>query len=67
MEELEECVLEKDQEIMRLQQIISRLQGEVNSCARALSGLKVILHLHFQSRVFNFGASYSKESVVAQS
>ncbi|XP_060791566.1 cingulin-like protein 1 isoform X2 [Neoarius graeffei] len=30
VEELEECVLEKEQEIMRLQQIISRLQGEVS-------------------------------------
>ncbi|XP_053096193.1 cingulin-like protein 1 isoform X2 [Pangasianodon hypophthalmus] len=29
VEELEECVLEKEQEIMRFQQIISRLQGEV--------------------------------------
>ncbi|KAI5091404.1 hypothetical protein C0J45_18610, partial [Silurus meridionalis] len=30
VEELEECVLEKEQEIMRLQQIVSRLQGEVS-------------------------------------
>ncbi|TSK72055.1 Cingulin-like protein 1 [Bagarius yarrelli] len=30
VEELEECVLEKDQELMRLQQIVSRLQGEVS-------------------------------------
>ncbi|XP_026988458.1 cingulin-like protein 1 isoform X5 [Tachysurus fulvidraco] len=30
VEELEECVLEKDQELIRLQQIVSRLQGEVS-------------------------------------
>ncbi|XP_058271933.1 cingulin-like protein 1 isoform X2 [Hemibagrus wyckioides] len=30
VDELEECVLEKDQELMRLQQIVSRLQGEVS-------------------------------------
>ncbi|KAM9450476.1 uncharacterized protein Hap1MRO34_021094 isoform 2-T2 [Clarias gariepinus] len=30
VEELEECVLEKEQEVARLQQIISRLQGEVS-------------------------------------
>ncbi|KAF5896879.1 cingulin-like protein 1 isoform X3, partial [Clarias magur] len=30
VEELEECVLEKEQEIARLQQIVSRLQGEVS-------------------------------------
>ncbi|KAK3524096.1 hypothetical protein QTP70_017995 [Hemibagrus guttatus] len=30
VDELEECVLEKDQELIRLQQIVSRLQGEVS-------------------------------------
>lgn len=29
VEELEECVLEKEQEIISLKQIVSRLQGEV--------------------------------------
>lgn len=46
VEELEECVLEKDQEIMRLQQISSRLQGEVYTCTHALPELRFKLHYY---------------------
>ena len=38
VEELEESILEKDQEVLRLQQIVSRLQGEVRIHTHTLLG-----------------------------
>lgn len=72
VEELEECVLEKEQEIISLKQIVSRLQGEVyarahtHTLARILPGVRFTLHLHFRGCRLHFGASNTGESVVGQ-
>lgn len=39
VEELEEALLEKDQEVQKLQQLVSKLQGEVCSRSRQEAGI----------------------------
>lgn len=47
VEELEEALLEKDQEVQKLQLLVSKLQGEVRSCScsRHEAGVKLLLLL----------------------
>lgn len=43
VDELEESLLEKDQELQRLQNLVSRLQGEVRRCQTRLDGASAAL------------------------
>lgn len=46
VEELEESILEKDQELMRLTQIVSRLQGEVRNNTTQNTTQLITFHMY---------------------